>query len=553
MLKDFQIHTCHQVVSHPVSDNCHPLIFYPKTVQLSLQRNASLPISKLPIEILSRIFTLVRASYKWPRSSCWIWISHVCAYWRLVALSDSILWSDIDISRKGLAEAMFLRSRMVPLSVHGQLSEGCSLEMVRLISHNLHRIRYLSISSRFMRFNRSKGFLFPGLSGAAPLLEEAFLNFGCNKASPCLFTLQDSFKLSPHLRTLELSNAYIIWGPHCFLYCTLTLTTLALSRVNSPPLDELLSVFRSLSGLRSVSLLDCLPSGSTMDSLPQFPPVTLKYLEVLKISGPVMDCAAILFHLQHPASTDVFIKGKASIDDSLINREYFSLIAKHFHLELTDPLGTVRTAGFLWEWEDTFKDYLEITVSDQHRQLFRARLQVVYSPETLHHGDSILRQAFCTFFDTFNVFQLTTIEFFGIWSHLPSSVLHACCGTLPNLTVIKADSRHSLDTIWSALGNTSPSSHTLHRWNQQNITHSFPALTTLVIYQGSLIYRDIEKLIRMVKSRHECGAPIVDLKCNWFRSRHVPKLQEYISNPILLSEQSLDQDDYGCCGSVVVS
>jgi len=60
-------------------------------------------------------------------------------------------------------------------------------------------------------------------------------------------------------------------------------------------------------------------------------------------------------------------------------------------------------------------------------------------------------------------------------------------------------------------------------------------------------------LIRMVKSRHECGAPIVDLKCNWFRSRHVPKLQEYISNPILLSEQSLDQDDYGYCGSVVVS
>ena len=266
-----------------------------------------------------------------------------------------------------------------------------------------------------------------------------------------------------------------------------------------------------------------------------------------------MDCATILFHLQHPANTDIFIKGKASVDDSLINQEYFSLIAKHFHLELTNPLGIVRTASFSWEWEDTFKHYMEITVSDQHRQLFRARLQVVYSSETLHHGDSILQQVFCTFFDTFNVFQLTTIEFFGIWSHLPPSVLHACCGTLPNLTVIKADSRHSLDTIWSALGNTSLPSHTLHRWDQQNITHSFPALTTLVINQESLIYRDIEKLIQIVKSRHVCGAPIVDLRCNWFRSRHVPKLQEYICNPILLSEQSLDQDDYGYCESVVVS
>jgi len=427
---------------------------------------------------------------------------------------------------------------MVPLSVHGQLSEGCALKVVRLISNNLHRIRYLSISSAFTHFDRSKGFLFdgPGFSGAAPLLEEAYLKFDCDKASPCLFLLQDSFKFSPHLRTLELSNAHIIWGPHCFLHCTLTLTTLALSRVNSPPLDELLGVFGSLSGLRSVSLLDCLPSGSTMDNLPRFPPVTLNYLEVLNISGFAMDCAVILFHLQHPASTDVCIKGKASIDDLLISREYFSLIAKHFHLELTNPLGTMRTASFWWEWEDTFQDYMEITVSDQHHQLFRARLQVVCSPETLQLSYSMLQQAFCSFFDTFNTLQLTTVEFFGIWSHLPPYILHICCGTLPNLTMIKVDSKHSLDTIWGALGNTLLPSRILHRWNQQNITHSFPALTTLVVYQGSLIFRDIETLIRMVKSRHECGAPIVDLKCNWFRSQHVPKLQEYVSNPILVSE-----------------
>jgi len=448
---------------------------------------------------------------------------------------------------------MFSRSGMVPLSVHGQLSEGCTPEMVQLISNNLHRIRYLSISFGFTHFGRSKGFIFTGLSGAAPLLEEAYFNFDCDKASPCLLLLQDSFKLWPHLQTLELSNAHIVWGSHCFLYCTVTLTTLALSRVNSPPLDELLSVFRSLSSLRSVSLLDCLPSGSTTDSLPQFPPVTLRYLEVLKIFGSAVDCAVILFHLQHPASTDVFIKGKASIGDLLISREYFSLIAKHFHLELTKPLGTIRTVGFLWGWEGIFEDYMEITVNDQLHQLFRARLQVVCSPETLLLGSSILQQAFCVFFEIFNVLQLTTIEFFGIWSRLPPSVLHACCGALPNLTVIKVDSKHSLDTIWSALGNTSLSSRTLHRWDQQNITHSFPALTTLVIYQGSLIFRDIEDLIRMVKSRHECGAPIVDLKCNWLRSQHILKLQEYISNPILLSEQSLDQDDHEYCGSVVVS
>lgn len=505
-------------------------------LQLLTWRNTLLPVSMLPPEILSRIFTLVRTSCKWPQSSHWIWISHVCTQWRHAALSDSNLWSDINISCIGLAEAMFHRSGMASLSVHGQLSERCALEMARLISNNLHRIRYLNISSGFVHFDQLKGFLFDGhgFSGAAPLLDKAYLNFDHGKASPCLFLFQDSFKLSPRLRTLALSNAHIIWGPHCFLHCTLTLTTLALSHVNSPPLDELLSVFRSLSGLRSVSLLDCLPVCSTADSLPWFPPVVLSCLEVFNIAGSAMDCAVVLFHLQHLASTDVFIKGKTSADDSLIIRTYFSLIAKHFHLGLHNILEPMRAVGFEWEWENPLENYMEIRVSDQHHQLFRARLQVICSQETPQLRNSILRQAFYAFFYTFNVSGLVTVEFSGICSNLSPIALHTCCGTLPNLTTIKLDSKYSLNTIWNALGNTSLPSHALHTWDQQNIiARSFPALTTLVICQASpLLFRDIGILIQMVKSRHGCGGPIVDLKFHCLKYPDILELQEYITNPI---------------------
>src|SRR5258707_9297030 len=75
------------------------------------QCNLLLPISRIPNEILSKIFCTLRNRYaratkQWHWShghgpDClegqWITVSHVCHNWREVALNTSLLWCHIDV------------------------------------------------------------------------------------------------------------------------------------------------------------------------------------------------------------------------------------------------------------------------------------------------------------------------------------------------------------------------------------------------------------------------------------------------------------------------
>ncbi|KAI0039928.1 hypothetical protein FA95DRAFT_1462389, partial [Auriscalpium vulgare] len=60
--------------------------------------NAGLPVSRLPPEILSAVFSILTDIDR-PRnhgkSLAWISITHVCRKWRDVALNNPTLWSTI--------------------------------------------------------------------------------------------------------------------------------------------------------------------------------------------------------------------------------------------------------------------------------------------------------------------------------------------------------------------------------------------------------------------------------------------------------------------------
>ena len=89
---------------------------------LHSRRNDHLPISQLPVEILTKIFLLHQKnapqSYTVQRLD-WIGISHVSQRWREIALNFSGLWIHIPFDRPKWAKEMIARyrqSRLQPFS-----------------------------------------------------------------------------------------------------------------------------------------------------------------------------------------------------------------------------------------------------------------------------------------------------------------------------------------------------------------------------------------------------------------------------------------------------
>ena len=100
--------------------------FQESLLSLRRRRNAVIPISSLPTEVIAAIFSIFRLlEIDEPlRLDCgvqvylaWLRVTHVCHQWREIALNNPLLWSRIDFANITLAGAveMLARAKKVPL------------------------------------------------------------------------------------------------------------------------------------------------------------------------------------------------------------------------------------------------------------------------------------------------------------------------------------------------------------------------------------------------------------------------------------------------------
>ncbi|KAJ3540384.1 hypothetical protein NMY22_g4323 [Coprinellus aureogranulatus] len=139
---------------------------------LKNRKNALVPINRLPHEILSTIFqttkSLLKYTYPQPRNRLtWVRVSHVCRYWREVALDAASLWSYLDFPRPDpeFTRLMLQRSKNAPLTVdHRGKVASFQQEAVREALSEPHRLRsaYLSITGNSIPFVLSKSPKDPG-------------------------------------------------------------------------------------------------------------------------------------------------------------------------------------------------------------------------------------------------------------------------------------------------------------------------------------------------------------------------------------------------------
>ena len=288
-------------------------------LSLLTRRNALVPISLLPPEILARVFHLLvleePPAYR-KQNLGWIRVTHVCRNWRRVALDDLSLWAKIRDTRantKWISEIL-ARAKDAPLDIELDAAAWPRQKVLLMIPPHLSHTRQL----RFRNLSALRsGTILEIYSSEAPVLEHFELKVA--KSSP--ITLPDlgggmPFKgRAPRLRTFSLSGVIIPWA----LIPRGQLTRLKIAYITEivGPLDASNQLFDLLVNcplLEILNLEECLPSQLTESLHGQI--IYLPHLSRLRLYGSTTRVVTMLKMLNLPSSTTLRLNAfnKSSLD-----------------------------------------------------------------------------------------------------------------------------------------------------------------------------------------------------------------------------------------------
>ena len=272
------------------------------------RRNALMPISLLPPEILARVFHLLvldepplsgKGSLGWNR------VTHVCRHWRQVALEDSSLWAKIwgDPRNTMWFSEMLARAKDAPLDIELKFSVWTSQGALLMIHPHFSHTRQLRLHNLSELYSDSIRKLF---TSGAPALEHFELR--SSDYSPIVLPDLGGNMLfkghAPNLRTfsLSLSRVPIPWS----LVPRGQLTQLKIDyfhEVSDFPVDlnQLIDLLVNCPSLEILALESCLPPQLT--EFLQGQTIHLPHLSRLRLCGPTSRVVNMLRMFKLPSST----------------------------------------------------------------------------------------------------------------------------------------------------------------------------------------------------------------------------------------------------------
>ncbi|KAI0061471.1 hypothetical protein BV25DRAFT_759335 [Artomyces pyxidatus] len=272
--------------------------------------NMAAPVSRLPPELLARIFAYyAKDDMIWRKKKPgigWISVTHVCRRWRHVALGDSRLWSHIFLPLNTmLLEEFISRSKVSPLSVSWISGYTYSTPWrpnpwpTELALTSLVRVERL----HFDNFDGDAEGLYSLLSSPAPILEEAqILGLSIPK---------NVFGGSaPNLRHLSIRESmHFPWGSGALSSIVSLNIEYSLDlRPPRPSQADVMKALHKMPFLEQLSLIRCLPKSfatalaDTDTFIPEPPIFAPARLQKLTLSGEVQECIGFFHHTSFPDS-----------------------------------------------------------------------------------------------------------------------------------------------------------------------------------------------------------------------------------------------------------
>jgi hypothetical protein len=186
---------------------------------LKRERNAHTDVNKLPAELLVHIFSYSQPSYLDIQKDRkyflrhYVNVSHVCSYWRDLAIFSPSLWSHFDLVPRRWMKEMLARlgSGSTPLSVSLDFSHNQDYEAVAQLLSCMDRMQVLRLHNICLRnpFNLRQFLRLP-----APILERLEIMASSEYAFNVI-DLSESLSLfsggTPCLRNVKLHNCSFSW------------------------------------------------------------------------------------------------------------------------------------------------------------------------------------------------------------------------------------------------------------------------------------------------------------------------------------------------------
>ncbi|KZV73608.1 hypothetical protein PENSPDRAFT_750011 [Peniophora sp. CONT] len=345
-------------------------------VMAKKRRNMLVPACRIPTEILSTIFALAQSSWKpkcgrsgkkYTYDLGWTYVSHVCGYWRHVALRTPTLWNTIDCLSLPHRSAFstYHRSKLLPLSLtfnnEGALYDDKALEHAAapwLTPIVVSRIESLTISYCEVSEGNAIGRLF-----LRPMPHLAYLEVSLDSdPQGPVPRLSPRFCPEAHPEKVHLSGCLPHWTSG-FLSPRLThlnLHVYSLVDIGWLPFWDQFSLFlSSLNRLEELDLQDVFPTiiPRMHNNTVTLPP-TFKRLK-LGASHYNYLCLEFLLHLVLPSSCQVVVEMRNLTEPQPIEN-------------IADQLGRALSMLHRIHGQDTLP--AEIVVSDRAIDLYKDEL-----------------------------------------------------------------------------------------------------------------------------------------------------------------------------------
>ncbi|KAN0127931.1 hypothetical protein V8E53_014279 [Lactarius tabidus] len=507
---------------------------------LRRRRNALAPISSLPTEVITTIFSTLRVPVApspltpftlggKPDDLPWMRVAHVCQHWREIALNQPLFWSHLDFTKftsAGAAEIL-TRAKTVPLHlaarVPGHWDDGRFSAFQNELSTHTPHICHLDISAEYFRLRK----IFEGLVSPAPALEclsfscEAYQNRAISSRVSVPETLFDG--TTPRLSCLKLRNCEISWKSP-LLKCLRYLDIRTLSAEARPSLSVWLDTLDEIPQLKTLILHSASPM-ALPTSLPSgiVRTVTSDSLTVLDISASARDCGLALAHLILPALTRMSLVATSHCRNGSDVQEILPYVSQHARaLQHTQPQQSLivrsdRTCTDIYAW----------TGSDIGVKLFKP----------IDFLDAILSASLVFSFKNDNLLLAAHTETFD-----------AAIAALPldSLMTLVSESRtsHLNKQVWlhhaprwSLLQSVCLSPSSARGFTQMLLEDNggcenplLPSLTKLILVDTELSARRTYRLCDALMKRVEQGVPLeaLDLHACFATSRAVELLSEIV-------------------------